>query len=384
MTEPFVRGNYWLIGERQDIAQDNGAASFKYLSESGKSKKVFAASTLKPRYVIDKNSPKYHEMRKTGPTVAHGSWRHIFYLLHSKALINAFDVDSYLIPRNWNKGQFIEYLLPYLDTHRVFLQHGVTFRNVAPGLHRLVQGYDMVVTSSKSEQAYFANRLGYGRHAVLSGMPRFASLSKIVNKSTSRKILFAPTWRSGLVMPSYKQSKGNRFDDSFEKTLYCRSIVEFLNDENLAHFLHTNNSELLFLPHYEVAEFFTEKFKGADRVSVLNQNEISFQETLRQADLFITDYSSIFFDVALLGSPIVHWLFDSDNYLDHQEESLFDLWNEGFGAVVSSHKEVISELINISENDFVRHELYDKRVEAYFDVIPEESARATALAISSL
>lgn len=384
LTAPFVQRESWLIGERHDIAQDNGAALFKYMSENEISIQQATGRQPKIRYVIDKSSPKYHDMRKLGSIVAHGSWRHIFHLLHAKVLISAFDVDSYLIPRKWIKSEFVEYLLPYLGCRRVFLQHGVTFRNVAPGLHRLVQGYDMVITSSKNEQAYFANKLGYGRRAVLTGMPRFASLTKIESRADSRKILFAPTWRAGLVMPSYKQFEGDRFDASFAKTLYCRSIVEFLQDEELKRFLAVHDCELLFLPHYEVAEFFTERFRGTERVSVLNQNEIAFQEKLRQADLFITDYSSTFFDVALMGTPVVHWMFDSDNYVDNQELSLFDLWTDGFGPVVSSHQDVIRELSEIASNEFVRSEKYEQRVEKYFEGIPLDSAKATMEAIVDL
>lgn len=373
LTSFVARRPTWIVGERKDIAQDNGAALYKYMCNNNE-------HNIRVRYLISKDSPKLEAMRSVGKVLIHGSIAHRFWMLHSNVLINAFDVDSYMIPSDWKKNDYVEHLLPYLDAKRVFLQHGVTFRNVASGLHRLVQGYDLIVTSSDREQRYFANELGYGSRSVLTGMPRLSTLQKS-SSSTKKKLLFAPTWRTGLVTPSYQNGAKRKSSDSFEKSLYCKSILEFLQNPELASLLAENNCELQFLPHYEVADFFSDKLIGLKDVSVLNQKEVHFQSILGECDLFITDYSSTFFDVAILGTPIIHWLFDADGYDAHQEKSLFDLWEDGFGPVCNSENEVLNELRFVISSGFIRDQFYELRANMYLGNVPEDAARSTAEAI---
>ena len=55
----------WLIGERQDTAQDNGYHFFKFCREKHPKKRVY--------YVIDRNSNDYERVSKLGNVVIHGT-----------------------------------------------------------------------------------------------------------------------------------------------------------------------------------------------------------------------------------------------------------------------------------------------------------------------
>lgn len=373
------RKDTWLIGERWDYAQDNGAALFRYLSNNSR-------RGVRPVYVLDKDAPAFRSLSKQGRVVAHGSWRHKLELMRATRMISAFDVDTYLIPKNWDKAEYLEQFQGPLGTKRVFLQHGVTSRTLnAKNMHRLVVGYDLVVTSSTLEQKYFAEELGYGKRAVATGMPRLDALERTY--SFDRKIiLFAPTWRPGLVVPSYN-SKGRAEDrGNFENSAYFRTIKSIIESPELAAMLKSANAEFRFLPHYEAAEFFAGELDWSDRVKMADLEERNFQDWLRFADAFITDYSSSSFDVALMGTPIVY-LDDTEDL--HREPTrsgaFFNAETDGFGPAVEGVSELVTALSEIIDNDYVMTPRYRDNVKRFFAGIRIGScASATSSAIASI
>ena len=372
--------NVWLIGERFDNAQDNGARLFEYLAQA-------PVQGVKPVYVVDRKTPAFARMKRIGKVVPHGSVRHKIALARSSVLISAFDVDTYMIPRSWDKGQFVQHFVNPLGLKRVFLQHGVTFNaDGIPGLHRLSSGYDLVVTSGESEWAFFANDLDYGSAAVNTGMPRFDSLVKIDN-GDRKTILFAPTWRKGLVIPSYKARGSSTALNGFKKSLYYSSIMELLTSNDLQGFLAENNAELKFLPHHEAAPMFAHELENVPRVSVADVHQRTFQEWLRSADVFITDYSSTAFDLAAMRTPLIYYGWDPVDPAtgEFYPVSYFRYREDGFGPVVYSARDVVSELERIAAGGFVMDDNYTRRVSEFFGAATDGNASArTVQAIASL
>lgn len=72
---------------------------------------------------------------------------------------------------------------------------------------------------------------------------------------------------------------------------------------------------VLFKPHYLIANSFTvpEHLKGFVRSVNANQE---INDCYLVSDILVTDYSSVFFDYALLERPIYFFMYDFDNYKD--------------------------------------------------------------------
>jgi len=370
----------WLLGERWDMAQDNSARLFEYLSTS-------TPQGVKPVYVVEKGTAAFAAMSKFGKVVPHGSLAHkITYVLAAKH-ISAFDTDTYLKPKSWDKARVIEEFLTRTNIKRVFLQHGVTFRgDGVRGLHRVASGYDLVLTASDREREFFAHELGYGHRAINTGFPRFDSLQRIVVPGKNR-VLFAPTWRSELVVPSYSESGKVTDSSAFEASSYFVSIMNFLKSDRLRNFLSATNSELYFLPHYEVREFFQERLDGLENIKIASTDEYSFQYWLRSASVFITDYSSTSFDVALMGTPIVYFGWDPIDPKTGQfyVASYFYYDRDGFGPVAHSTDQVVDHLEDIAGNGFETSTVHSERVKDYFgDVEIGGSSRKVVDALVNL
>ena len=373
LTKPFMKHPIWVIGERWDIAQDNGAALFKH---------VASAQDVRSYYVVDRESEAYQRMKRVGRVVAHGSYLHKFLLLHARAHINAFDVDTYTIPRDWDKAKYIQHLLPRIGAKRVFLQHGVTWREESKGLHRLVQGYDMLSTVSDAEEAYFATDLAYGTKAVNTGFPRFDSLERIPGE---KNILFAPTWRSYLVKASYSTGGASSTTLDLEQTDYYKRILGLIRNEKLRAELTAHGFKIHFLPHYEMADVMGETWNDDPLVEVLDQRKVSFQECLKKSNIFVTDYSSTMFDIALMGIPTVHYAFDNEEFWNrHATKSYFDFENDSFGPVAYDEETAVDNIIAYLRNGAVREQKFTDRVEEFFKFNDRKNSERMANAIRSI
>lgn len=92
------------------------------------------------------------------------------------------------------------------------------------------------------------------------------------------------------------------------------------------------------------AHYFDElQVDGADRI--LDASGLDVQELLLATDILITDYSSIMFDYAILGRPIVTYAPDWEDYA-RERGVYFDLLAEPPGAVAQSQRRLVQILQN--------------------------------------
>jgi CDP-glycerol glycerophosphotransferase len=65
------------------------------------------------------------------------------------------------------------------------------------------------------------------------------------------------------------------------------------------------------------------------------------------ADVLVTDYSSVMFDFALTGKPIVFYAYDLDRFRDEIRGFYFDLLPEAPGPVVRTERELVDALLHL-------------------------------------
>ncbi|RKS19543.1 CDP-glycerol glycerophosphotransferase (TagB/SpsB family) [Arthrobacter sp. AG1021] len=359
VTKKFVRKPIWIVGERWGAAQDNGSAFFDYAHKSDVNANVFYLSGEKGA-----QSQRTLSGNKVVPT---SSLRHKFLMLHASVILNAYDVDTYTLPKSWDKMDYLQYLRPRTRTKRVFLQHGVIYRDTASGLHRLVQGYDYFVTTTNDETSYVSKELSYGSNrAVRSGLPRF---SKLTNKKTdsTRRILFAPTWRKYVVTPSYLTNGSSGIDENFYDSDYFVNINGFLQSDKLLQFLEQNNCVVDFIPHPEVKSAF-ETISFNERI-IFNK-EVDYAQSLRACSIFITDYSSVLFDAAFLRKPSIYFTFDEIEFESlHSRKGYFDFARDGFGESVDNVEDLIDGIERIAKSDYIVPQPYLNRMNSQFNAI---------------
>ncbi|WP_372345376.1 glycosyltransferase [Streptomyces sp. KL116D] len=366
LTKPlkrlFLGRDVWLFGERGDTAQDNGWHLFRHVRTVDKRRGAY--------YVIRADSPDRDRLAGLGHVIAHSSWKHKLLMLHASALINAYDIDTYMLPDGWDRTRYLKHLNWRVGARRVFLQHGVTDKDVSKGLHRNRTGVDLILAVSRHEGWFLSEELGYQGQVEVIGFPRFDAL---VPARGGRRILFMPTWRAYLTVASYSRDGGGSearqaMRDRFAASGYRDFMTRFLNDPDLLAALDRYDYTLDFLPHYEMRAMVGEMVPGHDRVRIIDQNEISVQEAMRRCDLFVTDWSSTAFDVAYLGTPLVYAQFDAEEYWDgHYQKGYFDARRDGFGPVGETVGEVVGEVVRYLRGGCERESEYLRRVEKFFE-----------------
>jgi CDP-glycerol glycerophosphotransferase len=112
--------------------------------------------------------------------------------------------------------------------------------------------------------------------------------------SGQRVLLYAPTWRDGAVDPGIPSTQ---------------------DWQRIAAMLEASDSLLVVRPHPLGVGEYAEGFAASDRIRLLSAAAcVEVTPVLPAVDLLITDYSSIAFDFALTGRPIVYLAADVAAY----------------------------------------------------------------------
>ena len=117
---------------------------------------------------------------------------------------------------------------------------------------------------------------------------------------------------------------------------------------------------------FDKYKYLFDKFKN-DYVQILTTGEIKYFSLFNECALFITDYSSIHFDVATLEKPILYYQFDKDFFFNnHYQAGYFDYQKDGFGKVVYNEADLIDELDYYLNNNCKIKDYYKEIIERTF------------------
>ncbi|MGG7058100.1 CDP-glycerol glycerophosphotransferase family protein [Clostridium tertium] len=378
LSKPFFLGkDLWLIGERTDQAEDNSFIFFKYVRENHPNAKIY--------YIIDKNSIQCENVKKLGNVIDYNSFKHKIYLMHASKLISAYDFFKFLLPNDKNNN-FKQYNTKYMNSVRVFLQHGVSM-NKANYYNKYINKYDYLLASTTKELNMFTREYEYDEDKIIKiGLPRFDQLTDESNKNKKRKILFMPTWRSSLVDLS---------KEDFKNTEYYKAIDSLINDSELNRFIEENDLELIVYLHYEM-QIFNECFNFYGKnISFRDRNNAVVQELLKECNLLITDYSSVGVDFAYLNKPVIFYQFSRHNFhYNINKEEEYTIYSD-FGKVISRKADVIISLREWKNNNYNNFYVIDdnlffyrnssencKRIYEFIKEIPKKKDKKYIIEIS--
>ncbi|GAA3786777.1 glycosyltransferase [Streptomyces phyllanthi] len=368
------RRQIWLIGERSDTAQDNSYHFFTWVRRNRKRRKIY--------YVIDGDSADYAKVARYGQVLKLGSFKHRMYLLHATKLIGSYDSESYLLPEGYRKVLFLHRFGELLKYQRVFLQHGVTYNDVTVGADQRITTYDMIATAGRQEREFMALEAGYGDRAVLAGFPRYDALHR---EQTERpRILLMPTWRQWIVTASYKKAAGPA-KTAFTQSEYFRFYRELLADRRLTAALEHFGVDLEFFPHYEIRPYLHHFRTDSPAIHVADPTTRNVQQAMKECSLMVTDYSSVFFDVAYMGIPLVYVPFDEEDFYGrHYKRGYFNLAEHGFGPVCRRVEDAVDEIIQAVRRGFTVESPYRERVDQFFGHRDDENCLRVYEAIEAL
>jgi CDP-glycerol glycerophosphotransferase len=265
-------------------------------------------------------------------------------LLGSPQYYRALHTSRWLI----NNNNFPYYFRKHPAQYYLQTWHGTPLKRIAedaPGqnlslsyralMKREPQWWDVLLAQNDFAAGIFPEAFGYDGPVLTLGYPRNDQLAlttaerratirrRLGIPSTAHVLLYAPTWRDNL------RTASNAY-----------AAVTFLDVDKVSRWL-ADEGVLLLRGHSN-----TPGFPGADAYP--NVRDLSrypdVGDLLEITDVLITDYSSVMFDFAVTGRPIVFLAPDLDEYASSTRGLYLDLGTIAPGPILHTTDEVISAL----------------------------------------
>lgn len=208
--------------------------------------------------------------------------------------------------------------------------------------------WDLLISPNKYSTEIFRRAFRFNKQIIESGYPRndilvndnnpdtIQNLKKKANLPLDKKIiLYAPTWRDDQY---YTRGKYK-----FNIELDLQKLKEKFQD----------NYIFLFRLHYLVAEQLDlSDYEGF--IYDMSQYE-DINELYLISDILITDYSSVFFDYAILKRPILFFVYDIEKYRDQLRGFYFDFERNAPGPLVKTTDELVDAIYDLEKNNNQLH-----------------------------
>lgn len=207
-------------------------------------------------------------------------------------------------------SQFFKFL-PFCKY--IFIEHGVNFLKDWAVKHYSASRFGGILVPTRlTKSAYDENGVDYETCIpYYSGLPRWdkLELTDKNKKVTRRKIFIFFTWRT-----SFTSNLQLRHEYITRIKSFIKRLVNIFSE--------SNDIEINLSLHHALLER-DSGFKGKElfqHVHFVPMSDIS--SMVREADLCITDYSSISFDFLYRNTPVVFYCFDSDINYPNKNDSI--------------------------------------------------------------
>lgn len=326
----------WVFMDRDTDANDNAEHQYRWMQANH--------PEVNSWFVLSKQSKDWPRLEAEGfRLVDYKSKDWYSLMLHAKHLASSH-IDNYVV-----------HPLPRSDFGRerfsfTFLQHGVIHNDLSRWLNE--KDVDVFVASTPDEKVAIAGPGPYkfsDREVVLTGLPRHDALlarRAAVPVAGRDLIVVMPTWRQSLVGRVVKGSNERLKHPDFATSEYAQAFRALLTDPALHELAASHGKRVAFMPHPNMKPYLGD-FGLPESVEVLSFATDNVQDVLARSCAFVTDYTSVAFDAALLNIPVTYFQFDRDEFfngLHVGRPGYFDHREDGFGPVVPTASEVIDAL----------------------------------------
>ena len=291
---------------------------------------------------------------------------YFFYLARSKYWIANCKLPKYVL-----KKPTQVYLQTWHGTplkklaHDIEVPDGTTFYRSGMSIEEMrstydndVSKYNYMISPSSFTTEVFQSAFAINKERLIeTGYPRNDILSNFQDEDIDRikvelklpkdkkVILYAPTWR----------------DNSFNLKGYTFKLeVDFnkwqskLGDEYI----------VVFKPHYLIVNNF-DLASVKDFVYFVDPKE-DISRLYLIADILITDYSSVFFDYAILKRPIYFYMYDLESYRDELRGFYLDIYQDLPGQIIEDEN-LLLEKIKQNNFDYNKLNLFNLRFNNHED-----------------
>lgn len=220
-----------------------------------------------------------------------------------------------------------------------FYRSGVSYEQMCHSYDVDVARYNFMISPNAFCTSVFPHAFGIDpKKLVETGYPRndfianvtkdeISSIKKRMNLPLDKKvILYAPTWR----------------DNSYVAAGYT---FELKADFHLWKEILGSDYIVLFKPHYLIINHYQ---NDASLQGFLYNipAEAEINELYVISDVLITDYSSVFFDYAILKRPMYFYMYDLESYASDLRGFYMDITKELPGKIYRDEKQLCEDIKN--------------------------------------
>ncbi len=277
----------WLIGLLDDVYANNGKVFYEYVLNKHSDIEIY--------WICEKKAKKYmSHYISPERLILRGKVKNYLFALNAEVALYGFS-DRDIAPGFYRIFRKRKSVL-------VNLSHGYD------GLKGMLKDYykpmpaDIICAASEYEKSIKVNHCGAEPNKVYStGFARYDKWKMYDNKNEKiKKILIMPTWRDWYEIEKIK------WEDSKLYSVYKKILKEIgfvcENAEIICHF------------HPRISSYYENpKIEDIKNVKFDNGEQL-FQKLLSEADLVISDYSSIFWDALYMNKTVLLYWFDYDEY----------------------------------------------------------------------
>ena len=199
-----------------------------------------------------------------------------------------------------------------------------------------VKKYNYMISPSAFTTKIFQSAFRINRERLIeTGYPRNDFLTNYTEEDVlnikkklgipldKKVLLYAPTWRDNSYI-----TKGY----TFKLEVHFDKWQKILGDEYV----------IVFKPHYLIVnDFDIDQYQGF--VYFVEANE-DISNLYIIADALVTDYSSVFFDYAILKRPIYFYMYDLIHYRDELRGFYLDVYHDLPGDIIEDENQLLEEI----------------------------------------
>jgi hypothetical protein len=351
-----TRRRIWLISDRISSGGDNGEALFRYLTEA-------VPDGIEPVFAVSAKSSDFARVSAVGRTVDFGSDEYLSLYLSGALILSSHADDPFTDPlKNHKLRSWLRDLA--FGRQFVFLGHGITMNDLSGWLHRYKKNLSLITCASPRElDAYIKDDYLYPQKAfTLTGFCRY----DLLEDDKKKQILFMPSWRKYLISGSDEEGT-KLYPENVADSEYVRALHELLNDEVLASEARRLGYSLVLRLHPDATPLLPAIAPG-EHVEMCGE-DVPYSELFAHGSLLVTDYSSVHFDFAYLGKPVIYYQFDEEEFFSGEHvftRGWFSYREDGFGEVTGSLEEVIRLILQYMSEDCRMKPVYMDRAEKFF------------------
>ncbi len=344
----------WVLLDRDTMAQDNAEALYRYLRAH--------QPDVNAWFALSPQSPDWPRLEADGfRLLAYGSVEYAVALRNADYLLSS-QADTYVLrPRGRFYGR--------RGWQFVFLQHGVIDKDLSSWLNTLPIRL-MLTTTEAEHRAVVGDGSPYllsDKEVERTGLPRHDRLLRLAGERRAtdrRSLLVAPTWRAHLMAP---QQGGHHRELAVDltETSFLHGWRRLLERPALAALAEEHDLDLVLLAHPHLQAHLTAELLPAG-VRVVTSAEADVQRLIVSARLLVTDYSSLAFDTAYVGTPCVYYQFDAEDFFSGQHtarQGPFRHDRDGFGPVVRDADAAVAAAAALLDPGSGAAEPYRRRME---------------------